>query len=192
MAATEAPSGTNERTPLLSEAIAATSSGDAPPLPCLKSTAASTQSVSPRKKSKVSDEETGLSTGFAQSSIGQVVLVLLIGVFISNADGSILMATHPIIASEFDALHDSSWLLTSFGLAAAAIQPIHGKMSDIYGRKKLLLVAYVLFAVGCTIVGVGQSMTHLILGRVISGLGASGMTALVSILITDLEWLKSE
>jgi MFS family permease len=70
------------------------------------------------------------------------------------------------------------------------MQPIYGKMSDIYGRKSLLLVAYVLFATGCAIVGVAQSMNNVILGRVISGLGASGMTALVSILITDLVPLR--
>ncbi|KAL1608007.1 hypothetical protein SLS60_002946 [Paraconiothyrium brasiliense] len=70
------------------------------------------------------------------------------------------------------------------------MQPLYGKLSDIYGRKSLLLVAYVLFATGCAVVGVAQSMGHAILGRVISGLGASGMTALVSVLITDLVPLR--
>jgi MFS family permease len=71
-----------------------------------------------------------------------------------------------------------------------AMQPIYGKMSDIYGRKSLLLVVYVVFATGSVIVGVAQSMSNVILGRVISGLGASGMTAFVSILITDLVPLR--
>ena len=61
------------------------------------------------------------------TSIGHVVSVLLIGSFISNADSSLLFATHPIIASEFNALQDSSWLLTSFALAQAATQPLYGK-----------------------------------------------------------------
>jgi hypothetical protein len=46
------------------------------------------------------------------------------GVVISNADSSFLMATHTVIASEFDALHDSSWLLTSFVLGGAVTQPL--------------------------------------------------------------------
>ncbi|KAF2021707.1 MFS general substrate transporter, partial [Aaosphaeria arxii CBS 175.79] len=112
------------------------------------------------------------------------------GGFISNADGSLLLATHPVIASEFNALDDSSWLLTSFAIAQAATQPLYGKLSDIYGRKQLLLVAYALFGLGLVLVGIGHSMTHLIVGRVISGAGAAGMTSLVSILITDLVPLR--
>jgi MFS family permease len=116
--------------------------------------------------------------------------LIRLGGFISNADGSLLLATHPVIASEFNALNDSSWLLTSFGLAAAATQPLYGKISDIYGRKPLLIVSYVLFTLGLVLVGVGTSMAHLIAGRIISGAGASGMMILVSILITDLVPLR--
>jgi MFS family permease len=119
------------------------------------------------------------------------VLLTYLGGFISNADGSLLLATHPVIASEFNALHDSSWLMTSFGLAGAATQQLYGKMSDIYGRKVLLIFSYTLFTLGLALVGVGQNMTTLIIGRVISGAGTSGMTALVSILITDLVPLRN-
>ncbi|KAF2451016.1 MFS general substrate transporter [Karstenula rhodostoma CBS 690.94] len=181
---------TDERTPLLAEAIVSSADGNTAPLLTEQTSSDLQNPDSRRNNAQAVDEETGISGGLAHTSIRQVVLVLLIGVFISNADGSILLAVHPTIASEFDALHDSSWLLTSFGLAAAAMQPIYGKMSDIYGRKPLLLVAYVLFAAGCAVVGVAQSMKEVILGRIISGLGASGMTALVSILITDLVPLR--
>ncbi|OCK82915.1 major facilitator superfamily transporter [Lepidopterella palustris CBS 459.81] len=114
----------------------------------------------------------------------------LLGVFISNADGSLVLATHPVIASEFNDLSDSSWLFTSFALAGAATQSLYGKLSDIYGRKALVLVAYALFALGCAVVGVGNAMWQVILGRVISGAGGAGMTVLVSILITDLVSLR--
>ncbi|KAJ4405468.1 hypothetical protein N0V91_005208 [Didymella pomorum] len=124
------------------------------------------------------------------ASVGHIVCVLLIGTFIANADSSLLFATHHIIASEFDALHDSSWLLTSFALAQAATMPLYGKLSDIYGRKSMLLLAYALFGFGCFLVGIGGSMPELIGGRVISGLGSSGMTTLVSILIVDLVPLR--
>jgi hypothetical protein len=53
-----------------------------------------------------------------------IVLVLLIGVMVSNADASFVTATHTVIASEFGALHDSSWLLTGFVLASAVTQPL--------------------------------------------------------------------
>jgi MFS family permease len=140
------------------------------------------------------DEESTLIASKAAStpaSIGRIVCVLLIGSFISSADGSLLYATHSIIASEFNALHDSTWLIASFALAQAVSQPMYGKLSDIYGRKTMLLLAYLLFAIGLVLVGVGQSMPVLIVGRVISGAGSSGMTSLVSILLTDLVPLRA-
>ncbi|KAB5578076.1 major facilitator superfamily domain-containing protein [Coniochaeta sp. 2T2.1] len=108
------------------------------------------------------------------------------GILVAEIDGSIVMATHPLIASEFDDLSNSTWLITGFQLAGAVTQPLYGKLSDIYGRKAVIIWAYAVFAVGCAIVGLGQSMSQVILGRVISGAGSSGMTVLVSILITDL------
>jgi MFS family permease len=62
------------------------------------------------------------------------------------------LATHSNIASEFNALEDSTWLITSFALAGAATQTIYGKLSDIYGRRTLVLIAYGIFVVGCAIV----------------------------------------
>ncbi|AEO60122.1 hypothetical protein MYCTH_2129215 [Thermothelomyces thermophilus ATCC 42464] len=124
--------------------------------------------------------------GARNGHVARIISVLLIGIFVAHADGSILLATHPVIASEFNDLENSSWLITSFALAGAATQTLYGKLSDIYGRKTLVIVAYVIFVLGCALVGMGQTMWQVVLGRVISGAGASGMAGLVSILITDL------
>jgi MFS family permease len=69
-------------------------------------------------------------------------------VFIFHADHSLVLATHPSIGSEFNALEWSSWLFTSFGLAGAATQAVFGKLSDIYGRKPIILLSYAGFAIG--------------------------------------------
>ncbi|KAI1083054.1 major facilitator superfamily domain-containing protein [Whalleya microplaca] len=122
--------------------------------------------------------------------IAKVVVALLIGVFTSSADGSLVIATHPVIASEFNNLEDSSWLFISFLLAGAASQSLYGKLSDIYGRKPVLLVCYGLFASGCALIGVGRSMWQVILGRVISGSGGSGMMTLAAVIIADLAPLR--
>ncbi|KAH7130146.1 major facilitator superfamily domain-containing protein [Dendryphion nanum] len=197
--ASHRPTSPSERTPLLSPARSESSASSISfPSSSDSSDDSNDRPVSPSSKSRtVVDEEERLESRTVPPTlerlppaIGRIVSVLLIGGFISNADGSLLLATHPVIASEFNALDDSSWLLTSFALASAAVMPLYGKLSDIYGRKMLLLVAYVLFALGLVLVGVGTSMTHLIIGRVISGAGASGMSTLVSILITDLVPLR--
>jgi hypothetical protein len=87
-----------------------------------------------------------------RSHAARIISVLLIGIFVAHADGSILLATHPIIASEFNDLENSSWLITGFALAGAATQTLYGKLSDIYGRKTLVITAYIIFVVGCAIV----------------------------------------
>lgn len=69
-------------------------------------------------------------------------------------------------------------------------QPLYGKLSNIYGRKALLLTAYVLFAVGCLICGLAENMSTVIIGRLISGAGGSGMSSVVSFLIADLVPLR--
>ncbi|KAI5461777.1 major facilitator superfamily domain-containing protein [Mariannaea sp. PMI_226] len=130
------------------------------------------------------------SESYSNAYIARVVGALLIGVFTSNADGSLVMATHPVIASEFGDLEDSSWLFISFMLAGAATQSLYGKLSDIYGRKPILMVSYGIFAFGCALVGIGQSMWQVILGRLISGSGGAGMMALAYVIIADLAPLR--
>lgn len=69
-------------------------------------------------------------------------------VFISNADVTIVMATHAIIASKFMALESSSWLFSGFMLASTATQTTFGQLSEIFGRKPLIMVSYFVFGLG--------------------------------------------
>ncbi|KAK6084247.1 major facilitator superfamily transporter [Seiridium cupressi] len=132
------------------------------------------------------DDDRKYSTTF----IARTVVALLIGAFTANADGSLVMATHPVIGSEFNDLENSSWLFIGFMLAGLATQSVYGKLSDIFGRKALLLMCYGLFAIGCALVGAGQTLWQVIVGRVISGSGGAGMTVLTALIITDLAPLR--
>ncbi|ETS87253.1 hypothetical protein PFICI_01081 [Pestalotiopsis fici W106-1] len=128
---------------------------------------------------------------YSNAFIARTVVALLIGTFTTNADGSLVLATHPVIGSEFNDLENSSWLFIGFMLAGLATQSLYGKLSDIFGRKPLLLLCYGLFAIGCAISsGVGQSLWQVIIGRVVSGSGSAGMTVLVALIITDLAPLR--
>lgn len=120
------------------------------------------------------------------SAAWTTIPILLIGVFVSNADGSLVIASSQSIASEFDALSDASWLVTSYVLSQSAIQPTYGKLADVFGRRDNLAIAYLLFAAGCLLCAVAGAYWQVLLGRVISGIGGAGMTALVSIIIVDM------
>ncbi|KAI3325331.1 MFS general substrate transporter [Xylariaceae sp. AK1471] len=135
--------------------------------------------ASPRNYGTIDDAESAhdpepAEERYSRAVIARVVGALFIGVFTSNVDGSLVLATHPVISSEFQDLEDSSWLFISFWLAGSATQSLYGKLSDIYGRKSILLSR------------IGQSMWQVILGRVIQGSGSAGMMVLVAIVITDM------
>ncbi|KAL8669469.1 MAG: hypothetical protein Q9168_005942 [Polycauliona sp. 1 TL-2023] len=114
-----------------------------------------------------------------------VISVLILGCFIANADNSILLATYSTISSETGNLDNGSWLITTFMLAVCAIQPTYGKLSQLYGSKATLITAYSLFTLGCALSGAGTRFWHVAAGRAIAGLGAAGMTSLVSVLIAE-------
>ncbi|KAF7949948.1 uncharacterized protein EAE97_003457 [Botrytis byssoidea] len=138
--------------------------------------------VESAQNDQVQDETTGKVT----KSAAIIISLLLIGVFISYADGTLVLATYGTIASEFRALGDASWLTTSYSLAMCAVQPLTGKISDIYGRKPVLLISYGFFVIGCVLTGLSQTMWQTVMGRVVAGIGGAGMSVMVSVLIVDL------
>lgn len=109
-----------------------------------------------------------------------------LGVFVSQADTSLVLATYGKISSEFDDLERGPWLLSSYMLAMCVSQPLFGKLSDIFGRKKCLQGAYLLFAIGTAGSGLGRSLSQVIFARAIQGAGGAGMVCMVSVLLTDL------
>ncbi|MCJ1230460.1 hypothetical protein MMC12_007134 [Toensbergia leucococca] len=112
--------------------------------------------------------------------------IAIIGVFLVNADTSLVVATYPAIASEFRNLSEGPWMLTGYTLGFSVALPAYGATSDALGRKVPLLVAYCLFSLGCVLSGIAASLQQLIVGRFISGLGAAGVTTLAAVVITDI------
>ncbi|QRD90971.1 putative efflux pump antibiotic resistance protein [Aspergillus flavus] len=125
------------------------------------------------------------------TSVGTIVAVLILGEFISNADSTLVMAATAKVSSEFNKLQDASWLSTGYTLGVCAAQPMYGKLSDIYGRKALLLVAYTLFGLGCVVSGIGRDLWTVIIGRAVSGIGGAGIMTLGSVIITGMRSRKT-
>jgi len=75
-------------------------------------------------------------------------LTFLTGSFVASADSTMVMATYGTIASSFNAFTGAAWINTGFMVTLTSVQPLLGKVSDIVGRKSVLLWCYALFAVG--------------------------------------------
>ncbi|KAF2759098.1 MFS general substrate transporter [Pseudovirgaria hyperparasitica] len=90
------------------------------------------------------------------------------------------------VASEYDKMDQASWIINSYIIGLIVAQPMYGKLSDIYGRKGPLLLAYVCYLIGAILAGSGVSFTGVLIGRAIAGVGNSGISVLISTLIVDL------
>ncbi|GEQ66551.1 hypothetical protein JCM33374_g214 [Metschnikowia sp. JCM 33374] len=105
--------------------------------------------------------------------------------FLAALDTTVVTTLLTVIASDLNAVDNISWIATAYLLSCSAFQPIYGKLSDIFGRKILLLICCFLFAVGCCIC-VTDSLVLLVIGRFVTGCGGSGLTTLGTITMSDL------
>lgn len=118
--------------------------------------------------------------------IGLIMTALMLTMLLAALDQTIVATALPTIASDLGGLNEYAWVFTAYLLASTASTPIWGKVSDLYGRKRVLQVAIVVFLAGSMLTGVAQSMLHLILTRGVQGLGAGGMMVLVLAVIADV------
>src|SRR5262249_6294632 len=68
-----------------------------------------------------------------------------------------------------------SWVFSIYLLAATVTMPIYGRLADLYGRRRVLLIAISLFVTGAGACAAARSMSQLILARTFQGLGAGGL-----------------
>jgi EmrB/QacA subfamily drug resistance transporter len=118
--------------------------------------------------------------------IRAIVLGIMLAMFLGALDQTIVATALPTIGRHFGNLDDLSWVVTAYLLTATATTPLYGKLSDIYGRRGLMLAAIGIFIAGSLACALAPSMTALILGRALQGLGGGGLMALAQTIIADI------
>jgi EmrB/QacA subfamily drug resistance transporter len=111
---------------------------------------------------------------------------LMLALALAALDQNIVGVALPRIVSELGGLHQLSWVVTSFLVTSTATTPLYGKLSDMYGRKPLFIIAIVIFLIGSCLCGLSRSMTELVVFRGIQGMGAGGLMVLAQTTIADL------
>lgn len=111
---------------------------------------------------------------------------LMVGMFLSALDQSIVGTALPLITSDLGGLDKLSWVVTAYLLTATASTPLWGKISDLYGRRLLFQIAIITFLVGSLLAGFSQNIEQLIAFRAIQGLGGGGLMALALATIGDV------
>ncbi len=99
--------------------------------------------------------------------LGSALLIAMYG-------ETMLLPAIPDIIEEFDISYNtSSWILSAYLIAGAVATPLGGKLSDIYGRKKMVMIIMIIYIIGITLGGLSSNITFLIVARVIQGIGIS-------------------
>jgi len=111
---------------------------------------------------------------------------LVITTLISALDANIMQTASPTIVRQLGGMELFAWVFSVYMLASTITVPLYGKLSDMYGRKKLLMISVGLFTFGSILCGMANSMVMLIVFRGIQGLGAGGMVPLSMIIVGDL------
>lgn len=111
---------------------------------------------------------------------------LQIGMIISTLDGTIVATALPTIARDIDASDQRSWVITAYLLAQVAVMPLYGKLGDLYGRKRLFLVAISTFTVASMLCGLAADLPQLVAFRVVQGVGAGGLGTLAMAVLADV------
>ena len=88
-----------------------------------------------------------------------ILFGVLLGLFLSALDQTIVGTAMPRIISELQGLNLYAWVTTSYLLASTVMVPIYGKLSDLYGRKPILVFGVIVFLIGSALCGLAESVS---------------------------------
>jgi EmrB/QacA subfamily drug resistance transporter len=132
-------------------------------------------------QTEVTQEAVGL-----RSERGPVLLSIMLSVGLVAIDSTILATAVPSIVNDLGGFAQFPWLFSIYLLAQAVSVPIYGKLSDLFGRKPVILFGIAMFLVGSVLCGFAWSMGALIAARAIQGLGAGAVQPTSMTMVGDL------
>ncbi|TRX96463.1 hypothetical protein FHL15_002735 [Xylaria flabelliformis] len=131
----------------------------------------------------VNDSPEGGRTGLEMAAI---MVALCSALFLAALDATIVTTAIPTIVGEFNAPSGYTWVGAAYTLGSSATVPSWGKVSDIWGRKPVLLVAVGIFWIGSLIAALSKNIGQLIAARAIQGGAGGGIVVLINIAVSDL------
>ncbi|WP_354244544.1 MDR family MFS transporter [Agromyces sp. PvR057] len=115
-----------------------------------------------------------------------VIFGLMSAMFLSALDQTIVGTSMRTIADDLGGLELQAWVTTAYLITATITTPIYGKLSDLFGRRPLFIIAIAIFLLGSLLSGMSTSMYELAIFRAIQGIGAGGLMALPLAIMGDI------
>ena len=115
-----------------------------------------------------------------------VLVGLMAGMFLSALDQSVVGSAMRTIADDLQGLELQAWVTTAYLITSTISTPIYGKLGDIFGRRKLFIIAITIFIVGSLLCGTAADMMQLASFRAVQGIGAGGLFSLAMTVLADM------
>ncbi len=120
------------------------------------------------------------------ATIRTIIAGIMLAMFLSALEQTIVAPALPAIGKSLGGVDDLSWVVTAYLLAGTAATPLFGKLSDIYGRRAIMLAAIGIFVVGSVACALAPSIWVLVAARGLQGLGGGGLLPIAQTIIADL------
>jgi EmrB/QacA subfamily drug resistance transporter len=121
-----------------------------------------------------------------KADVRKIFYGLTLGMFLSALNQTIVVTALPTIGRDFGDFENLSWVIIAYLLSSTVVSPLYGKLSDIHGRRAMMLWAIGFFLVGSIISAAAPNMAILIAGRTLQGIGGGGIVPLTQTTIADM------
>ncbi|KAK0725833.1 major facilitator superfamily domain-containing protein [Lasiosphaeris hirsuta] len=115
---------------------------------------------------------------------------LCITTLLAAVEATVVSTALPVIVHEIGAGEEYVWILNAYLLTSCAFMPLLGQLADIWGRRYLMILVVVLFALGAGIAGGANNLAMMVAGRAIQGIGGGGVNFIIQLIICDLVPLR--
>ncbi len=121
-----------------------------------------------------------------KADVRKIFYGLMLGMFLSALNQTIVATALPTIGRDFGDFENLSWVIIAYLLSSTVVSPLYGKLSDIHGRRAMMLLAIGLFLAGSVVSAAAPDMALLIAGRTLQGIGGGGIVPLTQTTIADM------
>ncbi|ODV91314.1 hypothetical protein CANCADRAFT_31994 [Tortispora caseinolytica NRRL Y-17796] len=156
------------------------------------------QPITKTKSSVLADLERSISAGIHEDTARAsskkryfILFILCLSLLVTSIEQTIVTTSMPAIAEDLGGSSSQySWVGTIYVICSAAVIPTAANISEIFGRKVVLLACLTIFLVGSAVSGAATSMGMLIAGRAVQGLGGGAVNCLCYMLSADISTIK--
>jgi EmrB/QacA subfamily drug resistance transporter len=120
------------------------------------------------------------------AEVRKIFIGLMLAIFVAALNQTIIASPLPTIGRAFNDFENLSWVVTAYLLTSTAVAPLYGKLSEIHGRRAMMLVALGMFSFGSLVSALAPNLWVLVLGRALQGIGGGGLLPLAQTIIADI------